>query len=163
MKNIRRLAIVAAIISSVSGMAYADGSAASATAQVQASFSLTNPGTVSTLWHPAADMSVNSAPGTEIGSLDITFSGGNTVVIKDAAGPEMQGVFTWRNDNDTGIKLYAKAYYQGTALNTNTAGEATIKNLDGKSNIQVTFKKQASLQLKPGSYSNSLLVDLYTM
>ncbi|WP_410529548.1 hypothetical protein H0S68_25555 (plasmid) [Serratia sp. AXJ-M] len=163
MKNIRRLAIVAAIISSVSGMAYADGSAASASAQVQASFSLTNPGTVSTTWNPAGDMSVNSASGTDIGSLDISFSGGNTVVIKDAAGPEMQGLFTWRNDSDTGVKLYAKAYYQGNALDMNTAGEATIKNLDGKSNIRVTFKKQAGLQLKAGSYSDSLLVDLYTM
>ncbi|MCW6016413.1 hypothetical protein K1Y38_27075 [Serratia marcescens] len=160
MKSIRHLAIAAAIISGMSGLAYADSNAS---AQVGASVSLVNSGTVSASWVPAAGMSGNSGAGSEIGSLDISFSGGNTIVIKDAIPQEMPNMFTWTNDSDSGEKLYGDAYYQGKIVNTNVGGEAVVRNLDGKNNIQVVFKKESNQKLKPGNYSNTLLVDLYTL
>ncbi|MFJ3358440.1 CD15/CS22/SEF14 family fimbrial major subunit [Serratia liquefaciens] len=162
MAKISNIVLFAAIMSGVSGMAHADVRATSSTS-VNAGFSVSEPGTISASWVGETNISSNSPIGSSIGTLHISFSGGNTIVIKEAVGAGVKGVFGWASENGSG-KILAKAYYKNSPLDMNASGEAIIRNLDKNKDIDVGFRKFGTVgDVSAGKYSETLLVNVYTM
>ncbi|ENN7018137.1 CD15/CS22/SEF14 family fimbrial major subunit [Enterobacter bugandensis] len=157
---IKKLVFGAFIATSLSSAVWAASDTPSST--VNAAFSVTQQGNISANWTPSGTIATNAISGSSLGTLNISFSGGNTVTIK-GINNEMPGLFTWVNEQDHGEKIYAKAFYKGNTVEMDDSGEAVIHNLNDADNITVDFKKSSDMKNKAGNYTNTLSVNLYTL
>lgn len=162
MKKIVKVTLAASIILSAPSFAAHAETVAKKTQTIATDVTLSMPGTLGAVWTAQPNVSTELTSDQALGQLNISFTNGNMIGIKEVTYSNNGSAFMWKNSTGSDAFL-GYAEYNGKTINFASGGtEALIENLDGQNNISVKFKALTGKKLTPGKYTENMVVSLYS-
>lgn len=166
-KNLRNTFALLTLTTIISFAAHAGTSTT-----VDANVNLAQQGYISASWTPSGQISTDLKAGTEIGRLDLTFSGAMALKAKSSNISSVTNTFEWKPAGGVGNSFFVKPYDTKTSSMLtvdNTGTMIVVGNYVGTNGdvsaltANVAFKATNDATLTAGKYKQSFVIDLYSI